>query len=1367
MFDEFYKSFRNIISNIAIIGYSESDIIKRGSNIKENLELTCLYCYPVIDEKSYNSITYDMMFPNGNHNIECPKFFPLTLTDEKGMHSFLYCLKFPEKYQLLIDTNNNNNITEITVPIIICIKSEKSDLEPFRQLLTSINQLIITENYDYDAKIVNNYKKVELMNILYFIFSLPHTAPHSLVRLKLNNYIFGLEEDIDFYFSSNCEIPCNKIDTDINLLFLILDQSIIIKVILDILSEKPMVFRSSQPYILNLIIPTFLKLIFPFKWFQPCLIILSKENIGLLDIPGLSIIGILSSLIKIQEIMDEYPGKLIIDCDTNEIFGEKSSTPFIPPMDITNEENNGGKKKNKDKGIYSKIKQGKNTFFIDKSYLYEYDPEIKGKGKKFQFVEKNDITIDTQNSQILINKKNDVITSDELKWLRKNIQLVRNPEIFDIGNIYQKKEDLDEKKHFNENESVILPNRPFSYNIQNILMNFYLNKLSDEKSEFMENFKTTYLFSFYSEYKKYQNDSSQKIVENIKETINEQRSIDNCFMVEYNNKTFPALNIIEILDKKISKMKSDILRFDSNISINNDDLINDNKNNDKYNIYNKIKNILMDYCLVSGINLEQMKNEISINDDNKLQKISFNSLNKSKNKHNKSTHYKGHIKSNKNLLQYSSNQNPNFVLAGIDKYSKNYFKFYGINGFLNFLNNIEDFIKEEGKDIDNIVFRDRIYNQLINIFKNFDNIFNYSNEENNEIKNVDIDVLDKEFNEMEENEGFNLNLDINALSKVSIKSQNDENNNDTQNIIDELRNINSIRKTNNSAMSMIEENDEEYNESYIEKTATRKFLNKLGNNMLNNMTFKNDENADENNNEEIIIVFPDIENEKEIEIENKDLFNQIHFNNNNINDIKIGQKKNMKCLTQYYLYLAFYLEEIEYDDLYLDKFNKDISKSIGTQISIYKYILKLYKEAYINSGEKHRDFPYFSFYSYLINLDYETLSKMENNLNEENGTFSELYEIYLNILSKKIVKVEKKTIFNNFDKRNSLDKFRGISINNTGNPLFPIEKESYLNISYRPDSCNPNNILNKRLSASGLTLNNLKQSYSDAFMYEKNCSKAYIINNSPLFTSICKPHSTNIINQFCSALTKYISLEKDIKNKNIEQIFNKLYIKVNRQPFRELLGELKQVKLKSLTSQKEKLCFWLNCFNYLSIYSIFYLKLNFSKIEIWKNFFHNIKYNIGGQDFSLVDMIYIIFKKNIFFENENYIINEKIEKNMIDLSKDKDNEEIKITPFLLYLPTGQFLKPVIYDKFNLESEIKKRIRNYLLNFIKWDADNEILTVNQLILISEHSNLLKYKPYLKDDIYKIIKFKKYQRLASITMKWNLCFDNLFEETNIES
>jgi hypothetical protein len=119
------------------------------------------------------------MFPDGNHEIDSPNFFSLFLTNEKGNHSFLYCLKFPEKFGLDINENNIINSIEIDVPIVICIKSEKRDLESFRQLLTSINQIIVNENNDHGANKVNNYKKVELMNLFYFIFSLPYMPPHS------------------------------------------------------------------------------------------------------------------------------------------------------------------------------------------------------------------------------------------------------------------------------------------------------------------------------------------------------------------------------------------------------------------------------------------------------------------------------------------------------------------------------------------------------------------------------------------------------------------------------------------------------------------------------------------------------------------------------------------------------------------------------------------------------------------------------------------------------------------------------------------------------------------------------------------------------------------------------------------------------------------------------------------------------------------------------------------------------------------------------------------------------------------------------------------------------------------------------------
>jgi hypothetical protein len=255
-----------------------------------------------------------------------------------------------------------------------------------------------------------------------------------------------------------------------------------------------------------------LKLIFPFKWQQTSVTIIPNEEVkNYLDAPGSYIIGILSTALEINEIIEKYPGKIIVDCDTNEIFGEEENIPFNPEKEKNLEENlsmNFFRKKTiKEKDKYSNIeggiKQGKNIFVVDGSYIYQYDPENdKGKGKKMKFEEKNNIIIDTQNSQLLVHKLNDLINSNEIKWLRKNIQLVRNPEIFDIENISNKNH-KQKNNNLKEDNSPILPNRPFSYNIQNIFMNFYLNKISDEQSNFMLFFQNTNLYLSYLHTKKY------------------------------------------------------------------------------------------------------------------------------------------------------------------------------------------------------------------------------------------------------------------------------------------------------------------------------------------------------------------------------------------------------------------------------------------------------------------------------------------------------------------------------------------------------------------------------------------------------------------------------------------------------------------------------------------------------------------------------------------------------------------------------------------------------------------------------------------------------------------------------------------------
>lgn len=1336
MFEALYSSFRNIVSNIGIIGYSEDDIIKRGNNINKNLELTCLFSYPSKDESSYNPVTYEMMFPDGNHNIECPKFFALSLTDEKGIHTFLYCLKLPEKYILNI---GNYKKIEINVPLVICIKSEKSDLEPFRQLLISINEIIVFENKKYSINALNNYKKVELMNIFYFIFSLPQTSPHSLVRLKLNNNLCKVEDEIDFYFSSNCEIPCNKNDTDINLLFLILDQSIVIKVILSILSENQIVFIASQAYLLHLIIPIFLKLIFPFKWIQTCITLLPKDSIEYLDTPSSFIIGVLSSYITVQEIMEEYPGKIIVDLDTNEIFGEDNLEPFTPPQKIVNDENNNCKKKKKKEKenniVFNNegIKQGNNMFIVEGSYIYKYNNENIKMKEKLKFEEKGNIIIDTQKSQFLINKSKFFVNRNELKWLRKNLQLVRNPEIFEIENLNYNKNNLNENR--NDNESIVLPNRAFSYNIQNIFVHFYLKKISDEESDFMKFFKDTNLYLNYVNTEKYQNNSGKRIIENIKETINEQRSIENCFIMEYNNKSFCASFIIDKLNKKRD------LIFNAYLSENNNHI------NDKYNIYNDLKTILIDYCSVLGINIEPTKNELfqikDINFDKKVSKsyITCISKNTLKDNHFTNKNPKRHVKSNKSLLEFTFNQNPNFNLMGIDKSSKNYFKFYGKDGFLYFLNNINEFIKDEGKEIQNIIFKKKIYKQLINIYKNCENIFKNKKEDNKEEKYKDAKSFDKDLIEIKEDRISNLNINNIKNEKNELNSSEKYINRKSKNKVERISKVDISRI---SSVIIIEEKNEENNEVIKERISKENPIKEK--NSLENIIFKNMELKLEDNNPDIdtsnsfdnIITFPDFENM----LENTNIIN--------------------KSKSQYYLFLAYYLEEISSDKKFLNKFNKDICNSIGMEVNINCFILKMYILAYIYSGEKHRDFPYFTFYTFLKNLDLDTLEKVGNNLEEANNQqkLNELFEIYENAYI-----IKRKAEDKNKKGRKPLDK--DIKSKNDSNKDDNSNEDEYCdsNDSYR------NRIKMKPVKgfSSKSILITHSSNYNKVLKLEENdCSKITVINSTSLYNPACKSYSPHILNEFCSLLTNCFPTKENIVLENVQNILESVSYKINTPSLRELLGELKMIKLSSLESEEEKICFWLNAFNYLTLYAIFHLKLNMNKKEIWKNFLSNIKYNIGGYYISFEDMLYIIFKKNIFFPNNDYKPKDYVKKNAINITKEKYINDI--SPFLLYLPTKSFFKPIIYQKGCLEGDIMKRTINFLLCFIRYNESEESIDIDEIILITEptflNKGIKKYENLINKRICKVIEGKKYKKMSVRPMKWELSFDYLLKEAYIE-
>ena len=139
-------------------------------------------------------------------------------------------------------------------------------------------------------------------------------------------------------------------------------------------------------------------------------------------------------------------------------------------------------------------------------------------------------------------------------------------------------------------------------------------------------------------------------------------------------------------------------------------------------------------------------------------------------------------------------------------------------------------------------------------------------------------------------------------------------------------------------------------------------------------------------------------------------------------------------------------------------------------------------------------------------------------------------------------------------------------------------------------------------------------------------------------------------------------------------------------------------------------------------------------------------------------MQYIIFQK-IYFFAPGYKPIDFVKKQMVDNSKIKSYNN---NPFALYIPTKEFLAPLIYEENTLVDNLNKRKEEYINNFV--GIDNNKVNVTELLMVYENSFfsskvLSKYKGILKGDIYELISKKKYRDIYTKSLKWELNFDYL--------
>ena len=278
-------------------------------------------------------------------------------------------------------------------------------------------------------------------------------------------------------------------------------------------------------------------------------------------------------------------------------------------------------------------------------------------------------------------------------------------------------------------------------------------------------------------------------------------------------------------------------------------------------------------------------------------------------------------------------------------------------------------------------------------------------------------------------------------------------------------------------------------------------------------------------------------------------------------------------------------------------------------------------------------------------------------------------------------------------------------------------------------------------------------------------------DNNDTFTPFVEPLSWNIIRELSQLIELSLPDITCTQTKTTELLLEETHDKMTSSAVIELVSELKKIKLQTLTKSKQRIVFWVNCFNYLLLFSIFYNKWYLHNETEWRYFFTNVHFNIGGYEFSFNDMQYILFDKILFFNN-SYRPSSYVKEMTVSMavkaekeSKSKKNECIDISYFCLYLPTKELPGPKIITEEECDCQMLYCSTNYFNGFLYVDAFYN-LRIPELVLMVEPQflgkNLERYKGCLGSDIYELIENKAYKECIKTKISWELNFEYLHNQ-----
>ena len=1101
---------------------------------------------------------------------------------------------------------------------------------------------------------------------------------------------------VDFNFPSLTEIPNNE--EYIKLLFDCLEISTIIKLWCSLLSEKHVIFLANQGYLLFTITQGLLSLLFPFCWLHTYIPVLPVYQIDYLDSPTPYIIGINSNKIDYATLNDKYPGHVICDINTSTI--NKNGVSFL-----------------------SNIEEDK----IKKKIRFLYNPKM---------YEVEDIYLDE---------------TDKKKYTNKNFEL----------------EDVDLKKSFGENIHYIFF-RIFRYQLSVIQTNFVKNKVfdvqifledfcQDEMRDFWDKLTSTVAFdNFLMSLNNIDNDPSSKIFLNIL-SIEESEN-----------------NVIEVNEKKKSKNiiienKQEILKIEYKLPLNINYLLNqfieiEDKNDDygkaletlkqdynsslqalKYNInlekvqsfkktYQKQKskerksflipfrtenNLIKNNALLSFQNnylKQNYKKEKSL----KMKRIPTpQTLDTTKEKENMSSSDLNQVidkKENSNIKRKGSDRNkgrrPSLVL--FHQPLKNLFYLYGLDTIKSIEQKI---IKNQIRKLSNtpkeknevIVFEtdndDLLFHQD---FLSFSKFYFVTLTLKNHINMGYRYIFIKKIKKLLTNNSYCNKGEENSdekSSRIEIVSDNDNSENQILNLSDDS-------KTSSFSLN----NDESYSGNSLDNKS-KKLLN-----------LSKEEEEDENNS------FLNIGNKTKCKLNKK--LNSEYLEYFDIIDI------NSKEISQFLLFSAFILE---LDNV--DGFNKDIFT-----------ILKLYERGFI---ENDKEFSYFNFYNFLNTIDYIMIHNYYQRISDSKE-YNDKLKVYLNMLALKLKQLDSK----GKGMRRKFRVFKSMKID-------AVPEELKTAINERKSSKIKKTLSNKSLFLfkNSLIIDDKNLLNNSLYNYlnsrknkeqEGNPLKINILNLYKKYKKTIKD-PLQIIEEIGVNICLFI-LKKSLHKIQPEIITQKLLMNLSNttdfQQIKELVAELQVIDLKYLLniSDKHKICFWLNIFNFLMVFAVIYRKEILLTYYEWHKFKKNAYFNIGGINLSLYEIETNILRNNYMAK--------KLFSEIIDFPKGDSRNKFKIEYDIKYLnfaisePMTSSFKLQLYFPQTIEKQILKNAIDYFNSRIIIDGKNILVKIPEYLSWVDDNflgNLNYYKPVINNDVFDFIQ-KNQDKVEFIKHDWSLNFSD---------